>query len=370
MKSAVARAFAGKRVLLTGHTGFKGGWLALWLTRLGAEVAGYALAPPTTPALFELVGIEDRLDHRIGDVRDGPSVTARVAEVAPDVIFHLAAQPIVRESYQTPVETLETNVTGTAHVLEAVRTLGRPCAIVVITSDKCYQNNEWVWGYRENDPLGGNDPYSMSKGAAELVVHCWRASFFNPNGPVRLASARAGNVIGGGDWAADRILTDSVTALSEGRSIAIRNPRATRPWQHVLEPLSGYLWLAARLMDEDGGGVAESWNFGPGIDSARPVGTLVDLITRAWGEGTWHLAGSPEDAKEAMNLGLSCDKAFQRLGWRATWSLDDAVANTVAWYRAWHDGHADLAAITLDQIAAYEAAAAVAGQPWASPVAG
>lgn len=367
--SALADAYRGRRVLLTGHTGFKGGWLALWLERLGAEVFGFALAPNTWPALFDLARVGESVDHRIGDVRDLAALEARVREVAPDIVLHLAAQPIVRESYRTPVETLSANVMGTAHVLEAVRRAGRPCAVVVVTSDKCYANNEWPWGYRENEPMGGNDPYSMSKGAAELVTQSWRASFFAaPDSPVRVASARAGNVVGGGDWAVDRILTDCVTALAAGTPIAIRNPKATRPWQHVLEPLSGYLWLGARLMAPDGQSVAEAWNFGPETASVQPVSRLADLMVEAWGGGRWHTPGDPAAVKEAMSLALNCDKAFHRLGWRPTWGLPEVVHHTVGWYRAWHDGTADLRALTLEQIAAYSAAARHAGQPWAAAV--
>lgn len=364
--SALAQHYRGKRVLLTGHTGFKGGWLALWLHEMGAEVFGLALAPPTRPSLFELASIGELTDHCIGDIRDADIVRKRFGQVAPDIVLHLAAQPIVRESYRSPLETLATNVMGTAHILDAARDSEKPCAVVIVTSDKCYANQEWVWGYRENEPMGGKDPYSMSKGAAELVTASWRESFFSPhNHLVRIASARAGNVIGGGDWAADRIVADAITALCEDRPIDIRSPLATRPWQHVLEPLSGYLLLGARLMATDGATFAEGWNFGPDTDSVRPVGHLADLIVEAWGSGQWRNIGKPDSRKEAMSLGLNCDKAFHRLGWRPTWRLADTVRETVDWYQQWHSGDRDLAATTRHQIARYFVDAKHLGQSWA-----
>jgi CDP-glucose 4,6-dehydratase len=358
--------FSGKRVLVTGHTGFKGSWLVLWLKRLGAEVYGYATPPPTVPAMFEICDLERDVDHRIADVRDARSLAARVAEVKPQIVFHLAAQPLVRLSYREPLETLETNVVGVANLLEAVRAADLACSVVIVTSDKCYANRDWVWGYRENDRMGGHDPYSMSKGAAELVVDCWRSSYFaSPDSVVRLASARAGNVIGGGDWSADRIMTDSVAALIAGDPIRMRSPKATRPWQHVLEPLSGYLWLAAKMLGNSGVNYAEGWNFGPRADDVRTVEELVECLIRRWGEGRSETIGGEPALKEAMTLSLNCDKAHHRLGWRPCWSFDVAMAATVDWYRAWHDGQRDMREITLRQIDEYVAAAAAAGAVWA-----
>jgi CDP-glucose 4,6-dehydratase len=368
MTNVLATHYAGKRVLLTGHTGFKGSWMSVWLAAMGAQVFGYALAPETDPALFDLADIASLVDHRIGDIRDFAALSARVEEVMPDIVMHMAAQPIVRESYRTPLATLDTNVMGTAHVLEAVRAAGRRCAIVVVTSDKCYENNEWIWGYRENDAMGGHDPYSMSKGAAELVVSSWRRSYFGqPDGPIQLASARAGNVIGGGDWAADRILTDCVRSLIEEQPIKLRNPLATRPWQHVLEPLSGYLWLGARLMATNGNKVAEGWNFGPLADSVRPVSNLTDLIIQAWGSGSWAALGDPAGVKEAFSLSLNCDKAAHLLHWFPTWSLEQCIERTIEWYKAWHLRSADLLDLTRRQIATYERDAIGQRSHWAMP---
>jgi CDP-glucose 4,6-dehydratase len=359
--------FAAKRVLVTGHTGFKGSWLIVWLKQLGAEVYGYSTPPPTTPAMFEVCGLQNEIDHQISDVRDAKSLAARVAEVQPQIIFHLAAQPLVRLSYREPLETLQTNVNGVANLLEAVRASGQPCAVVIVTSDKCYANREWVWGYRESDPMGGHDPYSMSKGAAELVVDCWRSSYFGaPDSPVRVASARAGNVIGGGDWAVDRIMTDSLGALVAGQSIRMRNPNAIRPWQHVLEPLSGYLWLASRLLGEKGSLYASGWNFGPRVEDTRTVRELVDNLILRWGAGRSEAIGAEPALKEAMTLSLNCDKAHHELGWRPCWTFDSGMNATVDWYRAWHDGQHDMRAFTIRQIDDYVAAASTAGIAWTS----
>jgi CDP-glucose 4,6-dehydratase len=335
-------AYAGRRVLVTGHTGFKGSWLTTWLADLGAEVTGYALAPDTTPALFERAGVASRCRSVIADVRDLARLTAVVREARPEVILHLAAQPLVRLSYQQPLETLQVNVLGTAHLLEAVRSAGRPCAVVVVTSDKCYENHERSEGYREDEPMGGHDVYSMSKGAAELVTASWRRSFFHPRRlaqhGVAVATARAGNVVGGGDWAMDRIVPDAVAALSAGRAIPVRNPGAIRPWQHVLEPLGGYLLLGARLLGPEAAAFAEPWNFGPRLEDARPVRDVVEAIIAAWGSGTWedrHEAGA---LHEAGLLRLSVDKAAARLGWAPRWHFDETFGRTVGWYRAFHEG--------------------------------
>lgn len=370
MTGLLAEAYAGKRVLVTGHTGFKGSWMCVWLEAMGAEVFGLSLDPPTEPSMFALARVESLVDHRIGDIRDAALVHDRIAEVRPDAVFHMAAQPIVRESYRTPVETLATNVMGTAHVLDAVRRLGRPCAVVIVTSDKCYDNREWVWGYRETDPMGGHDPYSMSKGAAELVTQSWRRSFFAaPDSPVRVASARAGNVVGGGDWAADRILTDCIAALAADAPIRVRNPLATRPWQHVLEPVGGYLWLGRQLLQPDGQRYAEGWNFGPQSDSVRPVRDLVELVIAAWGSGSWEAPEDPGQVKEALSLALDIDKARHQLAWRPSWSIETCVERTVEWYRAWHRGDNDLLALTRSQVAAYASDAAARGLRWAAPTA-
>ncbi len=364
--ASLTQGYAGKRVLLTGHTGFKGSWMALWLAELGAEVFGLALDPPTTPSLFDLAGLAETVDHHIADIRDAQAVHDRIAAVRPDIIFHMAAQSLVRESYRSPVDTLAVNVMGTAHVLEAARQLGNPCAVVIVTSDKCYDNREWVWGYRESDPLGGHDPYSMSKGAAELVTDSWRSSFFHaPDSNIRVASARAGNVIGGGDWAVDRIVTDSIAALARGEPIRLRNPQATRPWQHVLEPLSGYLLLGQRLAEANGATFAEAWNFGPLTDSIRPVSDLAGLLVDAWGSGQWESAAAPDQPREAHSLALNCDKAHHLLAWRPSWTIEQAVDATVAWFKAWQAGD-DLRGISREQIARYEADAA-ALEPGAAP---
>ncbi|HMT13822.1 MAG TPA: CDP-glucose 4,6-dehydratase [Aestuariivirga sp.] len=355
MSELLQQAFRDQRVLVTGHTGFKGSWLSLWLARLGAQVSGYALAPPTTPAMFEVCRVAEVMDHALGDVRDRASLSRRITEVRPRVIFHLAAQPLVRQSYVDPLETLQTNVMGTAHVLEAVREAKLACAIVVVTSDKCYDNREWVWGYRENDPMGGKDPYSMSKGATELVTASWRESFFPPSGPVKLASARAGNVIGGGDWAADRIIPDCVRAFAQGTAVELRSPRATRPWQHVLEPVLGYLMLAQRLLSAQGEHYCSGWNFGPAPADVRPVEQVVALMAQGWGPACrWHTAQAAS-FKEAFSLSLSCDKAAQLLGWTPAWTLEQAIAQTARWYRAWHDGTEDMRVVTEGQIDAFQA---------------
>jgi CDP-glucose 4,6-dehydratase len=333
--------YAGKRVLVTGHTGFKGSWLTAWLSRLGAEVTGLALAPESERWMFAALGLERRCRHRVGDVRDLAAVRAALDQARPEVVFHLAAQPLVRRSYAQPVETLAVNVMGTAHLLESIRDAGRPCAVVVVTSDKCYENQEWPYGYRETDPMGGHDVYSMSKGATELLVSSFRRSFFPPERlsehGVALATARAGNVVGGGDWADDRLIPDCVRALERGTAIPIRRPGSVRPWQHVLEPLSGYLMLGARLMGvgtKEPGAFAEAWNFGPRADEALPVRDVVEQLLSRWGSGTWEDQSDPSAPHEAGLLRLSIDKAVARLGWRPRWTLAETIARTADWYRA------------------------------------
>lgn len=358
-------AYRGRTVLVTGHTGFKGSWLSLWLTDLGASVVGYALDPPTDPNAFTAMGLGDRLTDVRADVRDAEQLAAVVAEHRPEIVFHLAAQPLVRASYDEPRYTYETNVMGTVNVFEAVRATPAVRAVVNITSDKCYENREWVFAYRENDAMGGYDPYSSSKGCAELVTSAYERSFFSAEGGPLLASARAGNVIGGGDWAADRIVPDSVAALAAGRSILVRNPEAVRPWQHVLEPLSGYLAIGARLLAGDCS-VAGPWNFGPGAAGNVSVQDLVAALVRAWGEGGWHTpAERPAEPHEARTLKLDATKAADELGWLPTWDIERAVEATAEWYRAHVGGTGDLARLTLDQIDGYVEDAASRGLPWA-----
>jgi CDP-glucose 4,6-dehydratase len=345
--------WTGRRVFVTGHTGFKGGWLALWLHRLGAEVTGFALPPPTTPSLFDAARVGDVVRHIEGDIRDLPTLQAAMSEARPDVVFHLAAQPLVRLSYDEPVETYATNVMGTVHTLEAARRAGSVAAFVCITTDKCYENREWVWPYRESDPMGGHDPYSSSKGAAELVVAAYRRSFFERDG-IGLASVRAGNVIGGGDWAADRLVPDLVRAFEAGVAPAIRAPNAVRPWQHVLEALGGYLMIAERLLAKEPG-FADAWNFGPADDDTRPVSWIVDRMRAAWGgDAAAPVAFAGAVPHEAGLLRLDCSKARAMLGWRPALPLGEALEWIVDWHRRTAAGE-DARAVTLEQLADYSA---------------
>ena len=353
--------FHGRRVLVTGHTGFKGAWLTLWLLERGAEVIGYSADVPTTPSLFETLGLAADVRHHTGDVRDAEHLAKVVQHERPEVVFHLAAQPLVRRSQRRPKETFDVNVGGTVNLLEAIRTAPSVRVAVLVTSDKCYANRGWVWGYRENDPLGGADPYSASKACAELVAAAYRETFFPPDEAgehgVGLATARAGNVIGGGDWAEDRLVPDCVRALAAGGPVAIRQPHAVRPWQHVLEPLAGYLALAARL-SESPRDYAGAWNFGPPAEGCRPVAELVRAVVRAWGGGRWRAAAERRPTcPEAASLRLASDKALALLPWRPQWDFAAAVARTVAWYRACADG-ADagrLRELCRRQISEYEA---------------
>lgn len=344
-----------KRVLVTGHTGFKGSWLCLWLQSLGAKVTGYALNPPTNPSLFDVADVGGGMHSVIGDIRDLAHLQSVFAERRPEIVIHMAAQPLVRYSYVNPVETYSSNVMGTVHLLETVRTTPGVRAVVNVTSDKCYENREWVWGYRENEPMGGYDPYSNSKGCAELVASAYRNSFFNPDAyakhGVALASARAGNVIGGGDWAQDRLVPDILRAIEKNDPVVIRSPHAIRPWQHVLEPLSGYLLLAQKLYEE-GAAFAEGWNFGPNDLDAKPVSWIVDDMTKTWGDGArWVLDGGAHP-HEAHYLKLDCSKARMRLDWTPRWSLDTALHKIVEWHRAWLAG-ANMRSMTLNQIESY-----------------
>jgi len=355
-------AFRGRSVLLTGHTGFKGSWLTIWLNELGARVTGLALPPPTQPANFEASRLRDRLaGHYEADIRDASALRAALAAARPEVIFHLAAQALVRQSYAAPRETFEVNVIGTASLLDAVREVKLPCVVVVVTSDKCYENREQVWGYRESDAMGGYDPYSASKGATELLVGAYRRSFFHPDRVarhgVKLATARAGNVIGGGDWGKDRIVTDMVECLSRGRSVPVRSPGAVRPWQHVLEPLDGYLRLAAAMLSSEDPRLCGAWNFGPRPEDETSVQTLVERFCTAWGDGRWHDASRPDQPHEAGVLRLAIDKAVAELGWRPRWNLERAVGHTAGWYRTFYQNPSGSMYETCRKdIADYEAA--------------
>ena len=339
----------GKRVFLTGHTGFKGSWLALWLQRLGADVTGYALPAPTDPSLFMLANVGSCLRDVRGDTGDLESMQAAVNEARPEIVIHMAAQALVRRSYAEPVENYATNVMGTVNLLEAVRQTGGVRAVLIVTSDKCYENREWPWGYRENDPMGGFDPYSSSKGCAELVTAAYRSSFFSGT-ETAVASVRAGNVIGGGDWAADRLVPDMMRAAIEGQTTSLRNPDAVRPWQHVLEPLSGYLMLAERLCT-DGQAFAEGWNFGPLDADAKPVDWIAGELAALWEDVQWETDGSTQP-HEAHYLKLDCSRARTRLGWTPLLPLGQALSWTVDWYRTYARG-ADVRQITGQQIETY-----------------
>jgi CDP-glucose 4,6-dehydratase len=352
MVSALTPHFAGRRVLVTGHTGFKGSWLALWLSRMGAKVCGYALPPESEQGHFRQLRLDQHIDHRIGDIRDHGSVLRCFEDFQPEIVFHLAAQPLVRYSYADPKETFDTNVAGSVNILEGCRHMDSVRALVYVTSDKCYRNKEWVWGYRENDELGGHDPYSASKAAAEIIFSAYCDSFFRHRPGFGAASVRAGNVIGGGDWALDRIVPDCIRALMAQQPIRIRNPASTRPWQHVLEPLHGYLSLATRLLERPPE-FSGAWNFGPATGSVRTVMELAQLITGIWGSGTLELAPDVGAVHEARLLHLSCDKAHQLLGWYPCWDAGEAISETVHWYRAVVAEGGDALAISSAQIDRY-----------------
>ncbi|MBT0653783.1 CDP-glucose 4,6-dehydratase [Geomobilimonas luticola] len=350
----------GKRVFLTGHTGFKGSWLCLWLASLGAEVTGYALEPPTVPSLYESARVGELVTSITADVRDLDRLKGEMTKAAPEIVIHMAAQPLVRDSYKIPVETYAVNVMGTVNLLEAVRNCPSVRAVVNVTTDKVYENREWVWGYRENEPFGGYDPYSNSKACSELVTAAYRSSYFatqefNSSTIQRhgaaVATARAGNVIGGGDWATDRLIPDIIRAILAGEPVRIRNPHAIRPWQHVLEPLSGYMVLAQRLY-EDGARYGEGWNFGPAESDARPVEWLVKRLCERWGEGASYELDQGKHPHEARYLKLDCSKARAELGWQPRWSLEAALESIVAWTKMYRDG-GDLRSACLAQIRAY-----------------
>lgn len=340
----------GKRVFLTGHTGFKGSWLSLWLQSMGVELYGYALNPPTNPALFDEAQVAQGMTSVIGDVRDYDCLFNALKHSRAEIVIHMAAQPLVRLSYDQPVETYATNVMGTVHLLEAIRQLGGVRSVVNVTTDKCYENKEWVWGYRENEPMGGYDPYSNSKGCSELVTSAYRQSFFHKN-DIALGSARAGNVIGGGDWAFERLVPDILRAFECKEPVVIRNPYATRPWQHVMEPLSGYLTLAQKLY-EDGQAYAEGWNFGPNEEDAKPVQWIVEELVNAWGAGASWQIDCGDHPHEANYLKLDISKAKARLDWRPRWSLTKALGAITSWQQSWLAGD-NARELCLDQIAQF-----------------
>lgn len=340
----------GKRVFLTGHTGFKGGWLALWLQSMGAEVYGYALSPPTEPNLFSLARVEEGMaTSTVADIRDAAVLSDAMQAACPEIVIHMAAQPLVRHSYAKPVETYAVNVMGTINLLEAVRATPGVRAVVNITTDKCYENREWVWGYRENEPMGGHDPYSSSKACVEILTNAWRRSYLEKS-EVAVATARAGNVIGGGDWAPDRLIPDFLRALDRGETLWLRLPEAIRPWQHVLEPLSGYLRLAEYLVTE-GCTYAEAWNFGPADEDARSVRWIVERLVAAFPGATWECEQEPQP-HEAHYLKLDSSKARARLGWRLRWRLETALDKTLEWHADWRQGK-DMHVVALAQIAEF-----------------
>ena len=361
MTEQPAFSWQGKKVFLTGHTGFKGGWLALWLTSLGATVRGYSLDPSTIPSFFEVTRLGDLVEDIRGDIRDAQSLDRAMQDFAPEVVFHLAAQPLVRLSYADPITTYETNVIGTARVLDAIRRTPSVQAIVSITTDKCYENKEWVWGYRETDPLGGYDPYSSSKACAEIVSAAFRQSYFPveklAEHNVALATARAGNVIGGGDWSLDRLIPDLLRGFLDGTPVPIRRPQAIRPWQHVLEPVHGYMRLAEQLLSPDRARYATAYNFGPLDEDARPVQWIVERMTEFWGHGASWVLDQDSGVHEAGYLKLDASKAKADLAWTPRLRLDTALQWLVQWYRTWQEspaGSKDMQAFTLTQIANYE----------------
>ncbi|WP_104370853.1 CDP-glucose 4,6-dehydratase [Desulfocucumis palustris] len=346
----------GRRVLITGHTGFKGSWLSLWLHKLNAEVIGYSLSPPTKPSLYDLAKVGKKVVSIHGDVRDRDSLLATIQKYRPEVIFHMAAQSLVKKSFLDPVGTFETNIMGTVNLLEAVRHVDSARVVVNVTSDKCYANREWVWGYRENDPMGGVDPYSSSKGCSELITSAFRESYFNTGycgqRKVAVASVRAGNVIGGGDWAEDRLIPDCIRAIMNNKPIYIRYPDAVRPWQHVLEPLFGYLLLARRL-HEDGPNSSGGWNFGPNDSDSKTVRWMVNHIVNIWGGNARWEIDQGNKVYEANYLKLDCSKARSILGWYPQWNLTQSLVNTIKWYKSYF-GNEDMLESTLNQIDSYQ----------------
>lgn len=348
----------GKRVFLTGHTGFKGSWLSLWLQSMGAELTGYALSPPTNPSLYELANVAGGMCSILGDVRDLNSLKREIQKANPEIVIHMAAQSLVKYSYDNPVETYSTNVMGSVHLLEAVRNSKGVKAVVNVTSDKCYENREWVWGYREDEAVGGYDPYSNSKGCAELVTAAYRSSFFNPeqynHHGIAVASARAGNVIGGGDWSCDRLIPDFIRAIVAGETVVIRSPKAIRPWQHVLEPLSGYLLLAEKLYTQ-GNQFTGAWNFGPNDTDAKSVEWIVNQLVTYWGNGaSFRVDSNAANFHEANFLKLDCNKARMNLGWYPQWNVTETIKRICAWHKAQLNAE-DINLYTLNEITQYQA---------------
>jgi CDP-glucose 4,6-dehydratase len=355
VRKKLVDSYKGRKVLITGHTGFKGGWLALWLESLGAKVIGYSLDPPTDPSFFQATVLSDRVIDIRRNILDQVKIFEVIKKYRPEFIFHLAAQPLVRFSYKYPLDTFNVNVMGTAHILEAVRLTHYPVTCVCITSDKCYANRECDYAYQEHDPLGGYDPYSASKAAAELVIASYRKSFFieGKDPIVSLSSVRAGNIIGGGDWAEDRIIPDCVRALVKGNPVGIRNPDAIRPWQFVLDPLFGYLWLALN-MREDPKIYSDAWNFGPDCSNTTDVRALTEKIIREWGSGTWKVPSRDENTPhEAGYLKLDSTKSMVRLGWKPVYTIDEAIRKTIDWYRSYYTGHCDMHEFSLRQVEMY-----------------
>ncbi len=359
MKKSIFEVFEGCSVFVTGHTGFKGSWLCMWLDRLGAKITGYALEPPTNPNNFTISGVKDLLhNHYEADIRDEITLHKALKDASPDIVLHLAAQSIVRKSYQIPRETFEVNVIGTACVLDGVRKLKKPCSVVIVTSDKCYENQEQVWGYRETDSFGDHDPYGASKGAAEIVTQTYRHSFFPPERVlehgVKLASSRAGNVVGGGDWTSDALIVDIVKALSERHPVKIRNPNSYRPWQHVLQALSGYLTLAAKLISSDNPEFCSGWNFGPLPGNELPVDEIVEMFINEWGYGFWNDISLPNQPREVNILRLNIDKALWELNWKPQWDIQQTIEKTVHWYKHYLDDPKTMRQVCYNQIASYE----------------
>ncbi len=368
MSFSFENSFAGKSVFVTGHTGFKGSWLCLWLHRLGAKVTGYALAPPTDPDNFSICSVRDVLhDHHEADIRDQQRLHAAMKQADPDIVLHLAAQTVVRTGYEIPYETFDINVMGTASVLEGVRQLDRPCTVVCITSDKCYYNHEQIWGYRETDAFGDHDPYGGSKGAAEICIRSYRHSFFHPDRiaehGIKLASARAGNVIGGGDYTHHALIVDLVHSLIEGQPVQLRSPDAYRPWQHVLQALSGYLTLAARLHESDDPRLCSGYNIGPLPGNELSVREVVEEFISAWGSGSWQDVSDPHQVHEARLLYLAIDKAIWDLQWKPAWTVFEGIRHTAQWYRHLLESPQSIRDLSLEQIATYETAMRNQGRP-------
>lgn len=361
--------YFGKRVLVTGHTGFKGSWISTWLLELGANVIGYSIGIPTNPSNFEVLNLGKKLKHITGDIRDFDNLKKVFDDFSPEIVFHLSAQAITRRSYDMPQETFFTNLGGTVNILDCIRNTPSVKAAVIITSDKCYQNVEWIWGYRENDRLGGDDPYSASKACAEIACHSYIKSFFLSENSAKISTTRAGNVIGGGDWAMDRIIPDYVRAFSKNETLEIRSPNATRPWQHVLEPLSGYLWLGANLLQNNDKVSGESFNFGPLSNVNRTVEELISDFVKIWGNGKWVASDNTNNTKankkEAGLLKLNCDKALCYLNWHAVLSFEETVKMTAEWYKAFYNRENDMFGFTVRQIEEYIELANNCGLIWA-----